>query len=108
MWYIGADGTPVELIWYEDIDPLERFREGKVGRGICSACYCEERAVFLTIRSGRNWALCESHAQILTTGYWRPGLEPGSVMSTRPRKHQAKRRMRGEIPGETIGHEDRP
>jgi hypothetical protein len=74
MWYQNADSTWVALDWYEDAEARVRYSDSKAARRLCSASYCEEQAKFLTIRSGRNWALCEDHAKVLTTGYWKPGL----------------------------------
>lgn len=71
---VAADGTVMELYRYEagwHLSPTT-----KAGRGICSATLCEDRAAFLTKRSGRDWALCWSHAQVYAAGqnYWTPGL----------------------------------
>jgi hypothetical protein len=77
---VAADGTIMELHRFvpgETLgDHLAPDPTTKAGRGVCSASSCEERARFLTLRSGRNWALCVSHAELLAndTDTWKPGL----------------------------------
>ncbi len=108
MWYETADGLLVEIVWYKDAAWDVRYRGGKVGRGVCSAAYCEEPARYLTMRSGRHWALCDDHARILTTGYWRPGIGDPDVMSTRQAKLAQRHWTSGEMPGGAVQSGKRP
>lgn len=71
---ITADGREMPLEMYRP-DPLVLDPTTKVGRGLCSATACEERAVYLA-RRPRLWGLCTVHAQVYESGngYWTPGM----------------------------------
>lgn len=73
---LQPDGTFMRLHRFIDVDPLELDPITKYGRGLCSQSYCEDSAAFWTVRSGRKWAFCFSHAQTFAAGqtYWTPGL----------------------------------
>lgn len=48
--------------WRRGYAPYELDPSTKVGKGLCSACYCEEPAVFVfTLSDGKQWGTCLDH-----------------------------------------------